>query len=265
MLDASQNFGTAAVRRDITGGVIGLDRAIGSTLVGAAFGFDRTSLGVAARSTTGDLRGYHFAGYAVSDLGRAYAAATLAADFFSDTIDRQVDVSGTGGHLRGKFHGRGFSGRAEAGYRLGGRILQATPFAAFQIGRIRNPAYAEIPMNGAAPFQLGYAAQVAKSARVDLGVRLSADFGQDFHKRIYLRTDWLHELERTRSLTARFKAFQSDTFDVAGAPIDQDTLRISAGSDLAVTTRLSLGLAWRGEFGSHIHANFGMANVTWAW
>jgi len=264
-LRGSAAGGTAGLHYRGSGGVIGVDRQIGASRIGAAFGFDHAHFSVNARATDGSLDGYHGAIYGQTGIGHAYLLGALAADFYDNSVFRRVAALGLAEQEKGRLHSRGFTGRIETGYRFTIAGLRATPFGAFQAGTLHAAGYRERAVAGAGNFVLDYAPHRTRTAQSDVGLQLDEHFGSTGGTTIFAQADWLHEYDRSRSVAPAFAAFGSDRFPVEAARAAQDRVQVNAGISIAVRPGLTLSASYLGETGGHAHSEAGSAGLRWTW
>ena len=155
---------------------------------------------------------------------------------------------GLAGRLEGTFYALGFDG-----FTLG-------PSAAFQGSVVWNPAFQET-LNGA-PAGVAVNAGSNVTTRGEFGARLGyLGLVAGLETSAYLRAAWAHYFNRESNMSASLFGLQGSTFSLSGDPVDMNSAVLSAGFDLKVTPRASIGLQFDTEFSQNEAQIFAGARV----
>jgi outer membrane autotransporter protein len=201
--------------------------------------------------------------YGKTRSGPAYVAASLAFTNHWMSTDR-FDFAGD--HLGASFNTQSYGGRIEAGYRLAATpMVAATPYAAVQTQSFHTPAYGETDLSGGS-FGLSYNARNATDTRSELGARFDHQaMVQAMPLTLRARVAWAHDRVSDPSLSATFRTLPGASFTVNGAVPAKDSALVSAGSELRVTSALTLVAKLDGEFASGSQTYAGTGTVRYGW
>jgi outer membrane autotransporter protein len=259
----------AKLSRDTGGFIIGADaaqRALGGTWrLGLAGGYTDDTLKVANRSTSGDYQSifgalYGGASYGAVDLKagvigattRTHTSRSIAFPFFIDAAS-----SSYGGTAAQAF--------AEADYRLsfhgslwsyvpGLESLSVTyePFLQGALIHIDQDRYVETSLAGAG--------LIGASRGYDLGTTtlgLRSEYTLASLPGFTLRTlnGWRHAYGDVRPSVSQTFANSFASFTVAGVPIDRDAYVTETALDYAISSMVTVGLSYSGQFGSKASDN----------
>ncbi|QNA84498.1 autotransporter domain-containing protein [Sphingomonas sp. So64.6b] len=161
------DYNAAELDRDTKGGVIGVDRSIGSVTVGLAGGWSDTTLRIARRDSSGSIKGIHGMVYAGGRFGQFGLRGGVGYARTSTETMRHIAFPGFSASPTADYHGSVLQGFVEAGYRVpvgGGHV---EPFASLTAIRAKTDAFTEA--NG--PAALSGAAISEKTMSSTLGAR----------------------------------------------------------------------------------------------
>jgi outer membrane autotransporter protein len=169
------------------------------------------------------------------------------------------------------FTAQGFGARAEIGYRFNlpasfGPAMTLAPYAAIAPQTLHTPAFSETDVRGSG-FALSYQASDAVDTRTELGARLATSLpllgGMTMN--LWGRAAWAHDFVNSPALTASFESLPGSSFAVYGArPADNSAL-VSVGSELRLTSALSLLVKFDGQFARTEQVASGNATLRYAW
>jgi outer membrane autotransporter protein len=161
------DYNAAALDRDTKGGVIGLDRSMGSVTVGVAGGWSDTRLRVARRDSNGSIESMHGMVYAGARFGAFGLRGGAGYARTSTETTRRIAFAGFNAAPAADYHGSVLQGFVEAGYRvpLGGGHVE--PFASLTAIRAKTDAFTE----ASGPAALSGTAISEKTTSAMLGAR----------------------------------------------------------------------------------------------
>jgi outer membrane autotransporter protein len=234
---------------------------LGFSVAGAGTGWSAAGLGGGQSSAA------QVGVYGKTEFGPAYVAAALA--FTNDWASTSRQTF-SGDLLTGSFQAQGFGARAEAGYRLnmaaGHLPVTLSPYAAIEPQTFHAPAFSETDVHGGG-LGLNYGAVDAVDTRTELGARLATSLsltnGQIMN--LWGRAAWAHDFVNGPLLGTSFESLPGVMFTVAGARPAADTALLSVGSELRMTSALSLIAKFDGRFAEHEQVVSGSATLRYAW
>jgi outer membrane autotransporter protein len=263
--------GSAVGAHDVSAGTYGFatgadyhptpNTALGFALAGGGLGWSVDGLG-GGNSTAAQV-----GVYVRTLVGPAYLAGALA---FTDcwvTTNRAAFSDS----LSGDFTAQGFGARAEIGYRFNlpasfGPAMTLAPYAAIAPQTLHTPAFSETDVRGSG-FALSYQASDAVDTRTELGARLATSLPPlgGMTMNLWGRAAWAHDFVNSPALTANFESLPGSSFAVYGArPADNSAL-VSVGSELRLTSALSLLVKFDGQFARTEQVASGNATLRYAW
>jgi outer membrane autotransporter protein len=264
-------IGSADLSHRSAGGAVGVNyQADPDLLLGLAVGGSASDFSVPDRMTSGHLDGAHLGAFAVSRQGPLYALGTASYGWFDNSTTRDIVGVGAGETATGRFASNQLGGRLEVGWRQPVERLTVTPFAAVQFLRLWQQGYTETSVTSAgAPGVLGLTFQphAVSSLPTFLGAQVETRF--EFRNGMawapYGRVSWVHEFDPTRDITASLSLLPAGGFTVDGARAASNSARVEAGSNLYLSSMISLFGNFTGEF-SHLGSSYaGNAGVRVAW
>jgi autotransporter-associated beta strand protein len=238
------------------------DTVLGFAVAGAGTGWSTTGLG-GGQSSAAQL-----GIYGKTRAGPVYIAAALA--FTHDWASTRRETF-SGDLLTGQFEPTSFGARLEAGYRFDVTAahlpaMTLSPYAAVEPQTFHAPAFSETDLRGGG-LGLSYGAVDVVDTRTELGARLATSLplvtGQTMN--LWGRAAWAHDFVGGPVINASFEDLPGSTFLVAGARPAQDTALLSIGSELRMTSALSLIAKFDGRFAGHEQVASGNATLRYAW
>jgi len=270
--ETRRNGNAGRLGRQTGGFVLGAETGAGVLAdwrVGVAAGYSFTSFDVTARQSTGQVESGFGAVYA----GGAYGPVQLrlGAAYAGNALDtrRAVTVAGLAGLASGRTGGDTVQGFGEVGYRFGVAGGYLEPFAGAAAIRIRRDGFTET--GGAAALTVSGRSYEVETVTAGLQgqVPLAGLLGADL-----LGAD-LPVL--ARGLIGYRRAFGDvvpqallafgggPAFLTAGVPIARNAVVASAGLDMQVGPRITIGVAYTGQVGDRAqdHAVRGVLSYRW--
>jgi fibronectin-binding autotransporter adhesin len=244
------------------------------TLMGFALGGGGTNWNVMQGLGTGRSDAFQAGVYSKTHFGAAYASLALAFANQWMTTDR---FAFTGDHLRGTFVAQNYGGRVEAGYRFAMPWAGVAPYAAIQAQDFRSPAYSETDLTGGAMglFGLNYNAANTTDISGELGARFDSLVPLADGKQLVLRARaaWEHDWVNDPALTATFQTALVPGalpgapvgFVVNGAGLPQNSVLVSVGADLHLTSSLSVGAKFDSAIAETAQTYAGSATARFSW
>ncbi|MGB5949000.1 MAG: autotransporter domain-containing protein [Parvibaculum sp.] len=251
-VDGDTAVGSNAVSDDVRGIAVGVDYTITpDTLAGFALSGGSTSWSLDNGLGGGDSNILQAGVYGKTRMGPAYLAGALAYAFHDSSTDRTVTIAGTD-QLAADFDVDAVGARVEGGYRLDTPWLVLTPYAAVQAQAFHTPSYSEYAKSGSATFALDYAAETTSTMRTEIGTGLDRAFALADAGSLILqgRAAWVHDFNNDRRISAGFQTLPGASFTIDGAKRASDGALLSAGAEVKLTSGLSLGGRFDGEFSS---------------
>jgi autotransporter-associated beta strand protein len=232
------------------------------TIFGFALGGGGIGWGLASGNGSGRSDAFQAGVYGITRAGPAYIDAALAFANHWMTTNR----SALGDQLTADFSAQSYGVRVESGYRYAVLpTLGVTPYAAVQAQDFHTPNYSESDVTGGG-LGLSYASMNATDVRTELGSRFDAPTvvaGMPLILRG--RLAWAHDFVNNPSLSAAFESLPGTSFVVNGAPMRQNSALTSAGTELFITSHLTLLTKFDGEFanGSQTYGGSGTLRYSW--
>lgn len=235
----------AKVDRQSAGFLGGVDKSVGeASHIGVAIGYSRTDFDVDARASSGESDNFHVAAYAGTKLGAVDLKGTAAYSWQKADTERRVVVGGITDNLTADYDVRILQAAAELSRDFGLDAVTLTPFAGLAVIHLDTDGFTETGgpsalTVAAASDTVGVSTLGLRARRESEGVALHGSLG------------WRHAFGDVDPATqAAFASAPASAFTVRGAPVSQNALATEAGIDLALGERITLGLAYAGEYGS---------------
>jgi len=216
-------------------------------LLGFAVGYGQTSLGIGDRSSTASSGNYHvgvYGGGEVGDFTFKFGAGYTHHDI---KTSRDVEFAGFDETLTAKYNGGTGQVFGEVGHKFrfdSGLIVE--PYANLALANVYTGSYAEEGGSAA----LASSGGGFTAATVTLGVRGSQQFviGDGTKANVTGAIGWTHTAATTPQTEHAFAG--GNTFTVAGAPIQGDSLFLKAGVGIELSENADLNIGYAGQFGS---------------
>ncbi|SFV17196.1 Uncharacterized conserved protein, contains a C-terminal beta-barrel porin domain [Methylobacterium sp. 174MFSha1.1] len=266
--ETRQNGNAARLGRQTGGFVLGAETGAGALAdwrIGVAAGYSFTSFDVAARQSTGQVESGFGAVYAHGALGPVQLR--LGAAYAGNALDtrRAVQVPGLAGLASGRTGGDTVQGFGEVGYRIGVAGGYLEPFAGAAAIRIRRDGFTET--GGAAAltvFGRSYEVETVTAGlqgQVSLAGLIGADLPVVARGLIGYRRAFGDVVPQA------LLAFSNGgpAFLTAGVPIARNAVVASAGLDVQVAPRVTIGVNYTGQAGDRAqdHAFRGVLSYRW--
>ena len=265
--DGNATDGSHDVNAQTYGVAAGADyRVSPDTTLGFALGGGGTHWDLSDGLGSGRSDMFQAGVYGARKFGPAYVSAALGYGWHHMTTDRTVTIAGTD-NLTAGFNAYNFGGRLEAGYRLAMTAVDVTPYAAFQAQSFHTPSYGETATSGAGTFALAYDAKTTTATRTELGVRFDKTIAVTPTNPLTLRgrLAWAHDGNTDRSASAAFQSLAGTSFTVNGAAGASDVALVSAGADYRLTSNVTIGAKFEGEFSGVSRSYGGRGAIRYTW
>jgi fibronectin-binding autotransporter adhesin len=262
--------GNAATLSRSTGGfVLGGDISAtnlmgGDWRFGLAGGYTNDSIDVSERGSSGTFESVFGGVYAGASFGALQLRAGALYGTNTTSITRSVAFPGFSESLSSNSGGSTAQAFGEAGYRIqlaglspgGGARVTLEPFAGAAAFLIHQNGFTETGGTSA----LTASARDFNVQTTTLGVRGELAF-TSMPLTVKTMLGWRHAYGNV--VPSALLAFQGGAqgFSIAGAPIDRDAFVAEAGIDYAVTSALSVGVSYSGQFGQRAVDNAFKGNV----
>lgn len=242
----------SALRQRTHGVVVGADWSLDSEWrVGVLGGKSHTRLdGVLL---DGDLDSWHLGAYALRQSGPL--ALRLGATYSSHdgATKRNIAFSRYSDRLKGSYTASSQQVFAELGYNLGSGAFQVEPFASLGHERYQRDSYRE----KGGPAALKVDGQTQRNLNSTFGLRLAhhSDLENGMSLTPRMSAGWKHTYGDVSSYVHQTFVVGGESFNVAGIPLDRNSLTLEAGLDLRVSKQHALSVAYNGEMSSNSHEN----------
>ena len=261
------NAGTHDTTANSYGFATGVDYLLSpDAMVGFALGGGGTNYGLSDGLGGGRSDVFQMGVYGSKKFGAAYVSAALSYAAHWMTTDRTVTVAGSD-HLRALFNAHSIGGRLETGFRFDTKPVGITPYAALQVQNFRTPSYTETAVSGSDAFALSYDASSTTTTRTELGVWLDKMVALDRGYVLALRTRaaWAHDHSSNQSASAAFQTLPGSSFTTNGAGIVPNSALLSVAGELKLSSRMSVGAKFDGEFANRSQTYAGTGTIRYMW
>lgn len=262
----SANGNAGRTKSTLGGFSTGIDADVSDNWrLGAMAGYSRSTFKTASRNSSGSSDNYTLGVYGGTQWQAAAGSVGLRTgltySWHNLEMGRSVAFNGFSDSLSTDYNAGTFQIFGELGYKLN-VTSRATiePYANLAYVHLRTDGFTEKGSNGAA---LSVQSDSMDTTLSTLGLRASSSFELGSIVTT-ARSDlgWRHGFgDANPSSTASFAA-GSDMFTTVGNSIGKDTALIEAGLDFAVSKNATLGVAYQGQFGSHLSQNGVNANFS---
>jgi autotransporter-associated beta strand protein len=251
----------------IWGVTAGADYRANDTFVGFALAGGATSWGLAQGLGSGKSDIFQAGAYASHRFGAAFVSAALAYSWYDMTTDRTLTVAGTD-TLRANFRADNIGARFETGYRIANRIAAITPYVAVQAQNFRTPSYGETAVSGSSQFALSYSGKTTRAIRTEFGSWFDKEIARAKNgDAIALRgrVAWANDSGNGGSANATFQSLPGASFTVLGNKPPTNLALLTAGAELRLKNRVSLGVKFDAEVASRYQSYSGTGTISHAW
>ncbi|HEY4199305.1 MAG TPA: autotransporter domain-containing protein [Devosiaceae bacterium] len=239
------NDNVAAMDRSTSGLLIGGDATLfDSWRVGAFAGFGQGIIDIDKRNSSATVGEYYAGIYGGTQWGNLSLRAGATNTWQSIATSRHVSLPGLDNDLSASYDARVSQVFGDVGYRIDVDQIALEPFASL--------AYVSLDTDGFRE-QGGAAALTGAGGTMDtvfttIGLRASMAFDLDGVAMVARGSlGWRHALVNTTP-QSRLAFAGASPFTIAGSPIDEDAILVSAGIDLALSPNANLGLSYGGQF-----------------
>jgi len=240
----SGDANAAPVERRTGGFVLGIEAgAGGSTRLGIAGAYTRSSFEVDDRFSSGVTESTHVFGYGATSFGMFNVRGGAGVAQHDGSTVRSAAFRGFSGSVTAETDAHSMHGFAEAGYEI--RFSQSTvePFFGLSVLSVSSEAFQEHGGIMALHGKIGRLDLTSSTLGVRTAIPLVLDGGLSFHGTLA----WRHVFQEIAPSALVAFASGSPVFGVRGAPIDQNALMVETGVDWLVTRDVTLGLVYEGE------------------
>lgn len=238
----------AAVSNTIGGFLMGADVAVSDHARAGLFGgYGRSTFDVDDRASSGTIDNYDLGLYAGARFGALAARGALAYSWHDVAIDRSVAFPGFAQALQGGATTGSLQAFGELAWRLTLGAADVEPFAGLAYLGLSGTRVAE--SGGTAALRADIAAM--DTLYTTLGVRAATSFAVAGRVLVpSLTVGWQHAFGDTTPTATMLFAGGTLPFQVAGAPIAEDTLMLGAGLGYALSPAASLSVDYSGQIAS---------------
>ncbi|MFI5014684.1 MAG: autotransporter domain-containing protein [Hyphomicrobiales bacterium] len=246
----------ASLTRSTGGFVLGADTVLASSFrLGVAGGYTADSLSLRQRLSSGTFESVFGSVYGGASFGAVQLRAGLIYGANTTSTSRSIVFPGFADAAGSSYGGSTAQAFGEAGYRIGlsGFNVAGLGFSRASLEPFVGAAAIHIHQNGftegggaAALIGFGRSYDLATTT---LGVRAETGFAGSLPLTARALLGWRHGFGDV--VPTALMAFQggAQSFSVTGAPIDRDALVAEAGLDYAVSTMVTVGVAYSGQYG----------------
>lgn len=251
----------ADVQRDLAGFFTGVDRRFGDWRAGIAAGYTNSSVSVPARASSANVDTAHLGAYAGASYGAWHLRTGADLAWSNISTNRSVMFPGFADSDTASYGAQEGQIFGEVGYGMTFGRIAAEPFGGLAFVHLHTDSFTEAG-GGAALIGAGSDDDVGYS---NLGVRLASTYqlpnGMIVSPRI--SASWQHAFGDVTPVAAL--AFQAPGagFTVAGVPIARDAALVSAGADVRINSRATLGIGYSGDLASNAVDNSVKGTFSW--
>jgi uncharacterized protein with beta-barrel porin domain len=242
---------------------LGIDvRLLPNTILGVAIAAGESRSSLANRLGDAKAEVLQAGLYGMTRIGALSLGAALGYASADTETTRAIPAIGAFS-IKGKYRSDIWSGRAEAAYQLlssGG--LSFSPYAAFTAQHLRTPGFVEHDGLTGLPAGLAVDGRSSTTSRGEVGVRLDAAttlFGRPTIA--FGKLGWGNYLQRSNQFSASLVGLPGSNFLFAGALPDRNVALVSAGLDVKLSPRITLGGRFDGEFSRNAQGYSGSATL----
>lgn len=235
-----------------TGVFAGYDAEIGENVrLGALAGYSRTSFDVDSRASSGSSNNYHVGLYGGSRWGNTSLSGGVAYSAHSVDTSRSVWFTGLAEQLNADYHANTVQVYGEISHKLqaGGAVFE--PFANLAYVHLKTDGFTE--SGGQAALRFDENTQNVTFSTLGLRAVTQLMLGS-VQTNVTGVLGWQHGYGDVES--ADRAAFATGTaFDVSGIPVAKDSALVQLGFDFKASEQATLGVSYKGQFGSGVQSN----------
>lgn len=252
-VDGDSNAGSFETRRG--GALAGVDGYLpGSVLAGILAGYEFNATTMDQRQSEAEIESFVIGTYFSRAFGsmQLLAGSVLASNQIGTT--REVAFNGFTDSLTADYKSSTFQVFGEAGYAMETVYAQFVPFAGLAFAYLDTDGFEE--KGGDAALKVAASSQTLGVST--LGLYTRREFAEPWQGVKGITLDgtvaWRHSFgDILPMVTSSFVG--TDTFDIAGTAIVENTLLIQAGATLELNGRLATSVSYNGEFGTGVSQN----------
>lgn len=233
----------AALKRDVSGLLIGADRGIGGWRAGLMAGYSHSSMKAHERGATGKTDSYHVGAYAGTTWNSLALRTGFAYSRHNVDTRRSLAMTGLGDSLSARYDGDSFQVFGELGYDIDMGSSRLEPFLNVAHVRLHGSGHDEQGGPGA----LTGGSRGAAVSLATLGLRGE---GRVSHGTVEatLRGElgWRHAMGDVVPET-RHAFSAGEAFTVKGVPMARNSAVIEAGVDFKLGRNARLGISYAGQ------------------
>lgn len=250
----------AALDRSSGGFFTGADTRVGTDWrLGAFGGYSRTSFDVDSLASSGESDNYHAGLYAGGQWGALGLRLGASYSWHDVETDRSVLFQGFADTLSASYDAATAQAFGEVGYAMSAGGIAFEPFAGLAYVSLHTDGFTE----EGGPAALASQGDTDGVTYSTLGLRAAVSF-EAGAARTTLRglIGWRHAFGDVDPVSI-FAFSGGEAFAIAGLPIAQDAAVVEAGLDVAVTSALTLGIAYSGQFGDGAQDQGVQGSLSW--
>jgi fibronectin-binding autotransporter adhesin len=251
---ADEDGNAAALNRTTGGFFTGMDvtlRGTGAEIwrAGLAGGYQRSSVDIDDRSSSGSIDSYHLAAYGGRQQGPLGLRAGAAYTWHDVSASRTIVFPGFSDATKAKYGANTAQVFGELGYGLTHRQFALEPFAGLAHVNLRTGSFLET--GGAAA--LTGSGGTTDTTYSTLGLRAAAPLPWHAFAGLTAKASaaWRHAFGTVTPTTQLGFASGTTPFVVAGTPIARDAAAIELGLEGSVARGATLGVAYTGQIAGH--------------
>ena len=201
-----------------------------------------------AKQLDGDLDSWHVGAYALRQNGPMSLRLGATYSSHDGSSKRTIAFNGFRDSPKGRYDASTQQAFAEVGYNLGRANHTIEPFASLGYQRYQRDGFTE--KGGAAALKVYEQAQ--SNLNSTFGLRLAQVNTLDNGMRLTprLSAGWKHTYGKLDSVTRQKLVAGGRAYDLDGALLDRNSLKLDAGLDLGVSKDHTLGVGLTGELGT---------------
>ena len=241
-----KQLGSYARKHSTKGLMLGTDWAVSPDWRLGIIG-SKTQTRLDSHRFDGRLDSWHVGAYAVRQDGPLALRLGAVHGNHDGSTKRQVTFNGFSDRLKGRYDANTQQVFGQIGYNLDVGHVDIEPYLQLGYQRYQRDRYTEKGGDAALRFN----GQIQDNYNSNVGLRLDRAFPLDQGMQLTPRLNlgWKHLYGKTRGTSRQRLAGAGNTYTVEGVELDRDSLLFETGLDLAVSSRHTLGVSYKGETG----------------
>jgi fibronectin-binding autotransporter adhesin len=249
----------ARLDRSTAGLLMGVDRAGETMRFGVVGGYSRTNIDVDARGSSGKIGNFHLGAYAGGQWGDVAVRTGLAYSWQDIQTTRAIGFSGFSDTARAEYDGGTFQAFGELGYGFDLGRARIEPFANLAYVRAQSDAFAET--GGEASLFGGKATTDVTFSTLGLRATTMFDLGKA-DASFRAAAGWRHAFGDKMPMTVMGYQAGGNAFPIAGLPVARDAATLDAGLDVAISSKVRIGIGYSGQIGSRLADHSAKASIS---